>query len=290
MDDRRVQGSLLLSRYRTIVADPPWDHSDGTGKDLGDADHRRKPGAPSRGRPRVTGMPYQPMTLDEIAALPVYEMSDNVDQDAHLYLWTTSRFLSAAFGIVEAWGFHYTATLVWCKPSRGWSTGGQFQNNVEFVLFANRPKIVTRVDAAEVSSWLYEKAQAAGVSEDDINAHMGTRRMAMWWISRNPRMAAVPRAEQWERLRDLIGFGHEMDARVREINAAKGTNRISTTQACTTRWFTWPRAAHSAKPDAFLDLVEQVSCGPYAELFARRARFGWDYPIGDQALGGEMTA
>ena len=40
---------------------------------------------------------------------------------------------------------------------------------------------------------------------------------------------------------------------------------------------------HSAKPDAcsFIDLlVEEVSPGPYAELFSRRARFGWDYPIG----------
>ena len=51
-------------------------------------------------------------------------------------------------------------------------------------------------------------------------------------------------------------------------------------------WWVWPRGKHSAKPDAFLDVVEQVSPGPYAELFARRARFGWDYPIGDQALGG----
>ena len=41
--------------------------------------------------------------------------------------------------------------------------------------------------------------------------------------------------------------------------------------------------------DAFLDLVEQVSPGPYAELFARRARLGWSYPIGDQALGGETA-
>jgi len=46
---------------------------------------------------------------------------------------------------------------------------------------------------------------------------------------------------------------------------------------------------HSAKPDAALDLIEQASPGPYAELFARRARFGWDYPIGDQALGGEAA-
>jgi N6-adenosine-specific RNA methylase IME4 len=33
---------------------------------------------------------------------------------------------------------------------------------------------------------------------------------------------------------------------------------------------------HSRKPDAFLDLVEHVSPGPYVELFARAPRLGWD--------------
>jgi N6-adenosine-specific RNA methylase IME4 len=49
-------------------------------------------------------------------------------------------------------------------------------------------------------------------------------------------------------------------------------------------WFQWPRGAHSEKHDGFLDMVEQVSPGPYVELFARRARFGWDY-WGNQSLG-----
>jgi N6-adenosine-specific RNA methylase IME4 len=40
---------------------------------------------------------------------------------------------------------------------------------------------------------------------------------------------------------------------------------------------------HSSKPDGALDLIERVSPGPYLELFARRARFGWDY-WGDQSL------
>lgn len=48
-------------------------------------------------------------------------------------------------------------------------------------------------------------------------------------------------------------------------------------------WYRWPRGAHSAKPEAFYDLVEQVSPGPYLELFARRQRLGWD-TYGDQAL------
>ena len=33
---------------------------------------------------------------------------------------------------------------------------------------------------------------------------------------------------------------------------------------------------HSTKPDAFYDVVERVSPGPYLELFARRQRLGWD--------------
>ncbi len=41
---------------------------------------------------------------------------------------------------------------------------------------------------------------------------------------------------------------------------------------------------HSAKPEAFLDLVESISPPPRLEMFARRARFGWDY-WGDQSLG-----
>jgi N6-adenosine-specific RNA methylase IME4 len=44
------------------------------------------------------------------------------------------------------------------------------------------------------------------------------------------------------------------------------------------------KAQHSRKPEAFLDLIEQVSPGPYLELFARRARFGWSY-WGDESLG-----
>jgi N6-adenosine-specific RNA methylase IME4 len=41
-------------------------------------------------------------------------------------------------------------------------------------------------------------------------------------------------------------------------------------------WWEWPRRRHSQKPEAFQDLVEQVSPGPYLELFARRKRLGWD--------------
>lgn len=41
-------------------------------------------------------------------------------------------------------------------------------------------------------------------------------------------------------------------------------------------WFNWPRTQHSAKPAAFMDMVERVSPGPYVELFSREPRLGWD--------------
>lgn len=48
--------------------------------------------------------------------------------------------------------------------------------------------------------------------------------------------------------------------------------------------------SHSAKPEAFLDIVETVSPGPYLELFARRQRLGWD-TWGNEALNHvELTA
>ncbi len=259
-----------MSGYRTIVADPPWDHSDGTGVNM---QHGGK----------VTALPYATMTLPEIKALPVYDLSNNVDHDAHLYLWTTSRYLPESFGVARSWGFHYVAPLIWCKPSRGFSIGGRFQNNVEFVLFCVRPRVTTRLDVLRLTSFLADAADRASVSRADVDAHMGTSDMGGWWLSRIATRCACPTDEQWSRLKGLLRLDDSLDDIVREINAVKGTVRLETRQAVTSRWFTWNRGAHSAKPDAFLDLVETVSPGPYLELFARRQRLGWD-TWGNEAL------
>ncbi len=55
-------------------------------------------------------------------------------------------------------------------------------------------------------------------------------------------------------------------------------------------WWQWSRPyenghiAHSAKPEAFQDMVMEVSPGPYLELFARRSRLGW-HSAGNESLG-----
>lgn len=47
---------------------------------------------------------------------------------------------------------------------------------------------------------------------------------------------------------------------------------------------------HSQKPDVFLDWIEQVSPGPYVELFSRRHRLGWDVWGNESANTAELSA
>ena len=56
----------------------------------------------------------------------------------------------------------------------------------------------------------------------------------------------------------------------------RGSLRLQTAEGMPTGYL-WPRIGeHSRKPEAFGDLVEKASPGPYVELFCRRPRLGWD--------------
>ncbi len=72
------------------------------------------------------------------------------------------------------------------------------------------------------------------------------------------------------------GVGHYLRNNTEHaILASRGRPMVPVEKPLST-WFVWPRGAHSAKPAGFGDLVEQVSPGPYVELFARAPRLGWD--------------
>jgi len=72
------------------------------------------------------------------------------------------------------------------------------------------------------------------------------------------------------------GVGHYlMNNTEHVILASRGRPMVPPKKPLAT-WYAWPRQPHSRKPDAFYDLVEQVSPAPYVELFARRHRFFWD--------------
>lgn len=119
----------LTPPYRTIVVDPPWPQPD-SGK--------RTQSTEGNWRGKWLGyseIPYETMTLDDIRALPVQSLADEA---AHLYLWTTNRFLEQAYGVARAWGFKPSTMMTWCKAPMGIGLGGAFTITSEFVLFCRK--------------------------------------------------------------------------------------------------------------------------------------------------------
>lgn len=118
-----------LTKYHTIVADPPWHYG------------RRMivtGNAPGRKRPeRQSGIDYNTLSIAQISALPI---GDLVTSKAHLYLWTTNEHVRHAWNLVEGWGFRAKTLLTWCKRPKGMIGFGVFSPASEFVLFASRGK------------------------------------------------------------------------------------------------------------------------------------------------------
>ena len=79
------------------------------------------------------------------------------------------------------------------------------------------------------------------------------------------------------------GLGGTFKTNVEFVVVGRRGSPPRATGGSPTRWFNWPRGKHSEKPEAFLDMIEQVNVGPYLELFARRQRLGW-HSWGNQAL------
>ena len=120
-------GFVGQSRFATILADPPWQFVNRTGKIA--PEHRRL----SR---------YGTMTLQEVMALPV---SDIAKPTAHLYLWVPNALLPDGLAVMKSWGFSYKSNLVWHKVrkdggSDGRGVGFYFRNVTELILFGVRGK------------------------------------------------------------------------------------------------------------------------------------------------------
>jgi N6-adenosine-specific RNA methylase IME4 len=95
-----------MVRYRTIVADPPWEYPEGFARNKGG---RYADGTSGT---EVVSLPYRSMSVAEIAALPIRGMAS---PDAWLWLWTTNRYVQHAFEVAHLWGFTYKQLIVWHK-------------------------------------------------------------------------------------------------------------------------------------------------------------------------------
>ena len=118
---------LARRRFATVLADPPWQFQNRTGKVA--PEHRRL----NR---------YATMTLDDIKATPV---SAACEDTAHLYLWVPNALLPEGLAVMQAWGFAYKSNIVWHKVRKdggpdGRGVGFYFRNVTELLLFGTRGK------------------------------------------------------------------------------------------------------------------------------------------------------
>jgi len=235
----------LSPPYGTIVADPPWHYDE----QVGAWDER------SAWLGRTKPMPYSSMSTAEIGGLPVGGLAL---PGAHLYLWTTNRHLWAARAIADEWGFDISTVLVWCKEPKGRGPGGLFSVTTEFVLWGRSRKRAGAIIA--------HARRAAGLGRAEVHRLVrGGKPTGI--VYRWEADDCLPTADDWDGLQahlpELAGVPYP-------YVAPPSVDNVETT------WFRWPRGRHSEKPPAFLDMVEQVSPGPYVELFARAPRLGWD--------------
>lgn len=86
---------VIEGKYRIIYADPPWKYNDKRdGNTTGAEDH------------------YPTMSIEEICELPIKELAED---NAVLFLWTTSPLLEDTFKVISAWGFKYKSSFIWDK-------------------------------------------------------------------------------------------------------------------------------------------------------------------------------
>ena len=129
--------STTINKYKTIMADPPWDieqKNHGNKKGLGAERH------------------YKLMSLEQIKAMPI---KDFVANDAHCWLWVTNASLRYGYEVLEAWGFTPRSTLTWCKPKIG--LGNYLRNSTEHLLLGTRGN--APVNFKGQPTWLFAPLQ-----------------------------------------------------------------------------------------------------------------------------------
>lgn len=127
----------MSGKYKTIVADPPWDY----GVD------NKSPSITHGGKGKAQKKPfvYETMSTAAICEISVAAMAE---PHARLFLWATSRHMPDAFDVLAAWGFGYRQTLVWHKTGNPTPFGGSVApNHAEFLLVAARgnPPVADRL-------------------------------------------------------------------------------------------------------------------------------------------------
>ncbi|BAY20100.1 adenine-specific DNA methyltransferase DmnA (plasmid) [Anabaenopsis circularis NIES-21] len=119
--------STLQGQYQCIVIDPPWFYR----LRNQDKTHRNR-------------IPYQPMRIEEILALPIGELCDR--SGCVLFLWFTNNHMIEASQCLQTWGFDLKTILTWEKVTKDGTkthlgTGHWLRNCTEHCALAVRGNV-----------------------------------------------------------------------------------------------------------------------------------------------------
>ena len=122
-----MEAKKLAGVYDVAVIDPPWPMQ----KIERDE------------RPNQAAFDYPTMSIEEISGDIGDNLLKHLNKDAHVFLWTTHKFLPDAIALLKGWGMSYVCTFTWHKPG-GFQPIGLPQYNCEFALYARKgtPKFV----------------------------------------------------------------------------------------------------------------------------------------------------
>lgn len=147
--------SMKDCEYGTILADPPWQFHNRTGKVA--PEHKRL----NR---------YETLTLEEIKEIPVHIVAA---EKSHLYLWVPNALLSEGLQVMKAWGFQYKTNIVWHKIRKdggpdGRGVGFYFRNTTEMILFGIRGKLRTLKPGRTQVNIIRSRKQEHSRKPDDL--------------------------------------------------------------------------------------------------------------------------
>lgn len=103
--------------FKTVVMDPPWLEVGGGGR--GAQNHYSVS--------KTSDMP------DIITSCPYW---NQIEKDAHLYMWVTNSFLADGLWLMKQLDFKYMTNIVWVKHRIG--IGQYFRGKHELCLFGTR--------------------------------------------------------------------------------------------------------------------------------------------------------
>jgi len=169
----RIESTPVIpnGKYNVIYADPPWQYT--FGFDIHGAADRH----------------YSTLSITELCNLPIKDLAED---NAVLFLWTTSPKLFDSYEVIKAWGFDYKTSFVWDKVKHVMGHYNSVRH--EFLLLCVRGSFPKQSDTLHDSVIEIERSDEHSEKPEYFRQLIED----MYPISKRIELFARQRAEGWD--------------------------------------------------------------------------------------------